>query len=79
MDRMDDINVAGGWLVQAHIPGDPPHVQHYYVYDLDKEAAIERIRAAHANDDTACRAIRPLNNYELTGFGLAPGEAKRHQ
>jgi len=79
MARIEDINKPGGWLVRVTIPGDPPLLQHYYVYDLDKSKAVERVETEYSiGKGETCEAVKQLNVHELTGYGMKPGEVKQY-
>jgi hypothetical protein len=75
MANIDSIDKHGGWLVRVATPGSRHLPRDFYVYEPDKDRAVELVKV---DPDETVEVLKALNVHELTGFGMKPGEVKQH-
>jgi hypothetical protein len=73
MTNTNDVNKAGGWLLEESTPGSDQR-RYFKVYELDKQQAIELARVYGATGTV--KAVKELTVHEFTG--MRPGDVKQH-
>ena len=71
--------MSAGWNVRVTIPGEPPIIRYYLVYEPDKSVAVGLVkRKVPVAESETAEAVAEIALNKFVGQNMRPGDVKQH-